>query len=107
MAVPRNVAGFTTLQTWTLIIRHQLFLAVANGVTFPAAVDAAEILAASWRRFPVTFALPTAAATALAPFTSLTSSFLTLRAFAIGFPAVKGCNLTIRKGSELLVREVA
>ena len=105
MAVPRNVAGFTTLQARTLLIRHQLFRAVADGVTFPAAVNAAEILAAPWRRFPVTFALPTAA-TALAPFTSLTFSFAFPRAFAIGFPANKGCNLTIRKISELLGREV-
>ena len=105
MAVPRNVARFTTLMTWALRIRHNVFGAVTYGVTFAAAVAATQVISAARWWFPITFT--TAAATALAPFPSFTLAFAFPGSFAIeSFASDKGSNLAIGHVCELLGREV-
>ena len=81
---------FTTLMTWTLRIRHQLFTAISYGVTLPAAVAAAEVGNSPRRWFPISFAVAAAISFARLPI-SLTLTFTLTGAFAVeSFASDKG-----------------
>ena len=61
------MAGFATVQARPLFPRQLLFFAVSVGVTFPAAVDAAQVTPAPrWRVFALAPAFPVALPAAFA-----------------------------------------